>query len=206
VNQPLDILIVESHPGAGAEATDALTAVGHRVHRCFSPDAETFPCVGIAGEHACPADGPLDVALVVRRGVTPEPTAIEQGVTCAIRAGVPIVEHGSDAADPFASWVTARVADDVVEACEKVGISQILIEVAEDAIGLLLDDAGIARTAVHCRFGRDGERLVLHLISDVRLDQHQQNVLGVRALEAVKRGAQVPYRELDVQFHQPGTV
>jgi len=34
-------------------------------------------------------------------------------VSCAIRAGVSVVEHGSDILDPFEPWLAGRVGDDV---------------------------------------------------------------------------------------------
>ena len=45
--------------------------------------------------------------------------AAEDGVRCAIRAGVPIVEDGSDFYDPFDPWVARRVGphDDLVAEC-----------------------------------------------------------------------------------------
>jgi hypothetical protein len=116
--RPLDVLVIESHQGAAAPASDILTAAGHRVHRCRDERSNGFPCRGVIDPDACPLAGPIDVALAVRWRIDPHITEIEQGVTCALRARVPLVESGPSALDPFAPWLTARVEGDVVATCE----------------------------------------------------------------------------------------
>jgi hypothetical protein len=62
----------------------------------------------IDAEH-CPLAAHADVALLVRDRVAPYPTPLEQGAMCAVRAGVPLVEDGSAALDPYEPWLAARV-------------------------------------------------------------------------------------------------
>lgn len=202
MKQPLDVLVVESHPGVATRATDALTAAGHRVHRCFAEGSDSFPCAGINGDHDCPVDGPLDAALVVRRGVTPRPTAIEQGVSCAIRAGVPVVESGTDILDPFAPWITSRAGDDVVAACEEVSTSAALCATAEAAVASMIDAAGLPPIPIDCGLEWRGDALVLHVSTTAAVEEHLQHTLGVSALDAVKSAGHLRYRQCDVQFHQ----
>ncbi len=85
----LDVLVIESHPGAAAAATDALEAAGHRTATCHPAGAEAaFPCRAVIDPADCPLDDRPDVALLVRDRIT-EPGARDQGASCAIRAGIP---------------------------------------------------------------------------------------------------------------------
>jgi hypothetical protein len=200
MSEGLDVLVVESHPGAGDGSAAALAASGHRVHRCHVPGADPFPCVGVADPGACPIDGSLDVALVVRRGIVPRPTEYEQGVGCAIRAGVPVVEGGSDAFDPFAPWIHSRVVDDPVAACEAAAATDALVAAAERAMGPLLDAALIPRTDVRCRLERTTTRLILHLVASRPLDERLRGSLAVRALDAVQRSSRIAFPAVDVEY------
>src|SRR3546814_9180958 len=56
------------------------------------PGEPAFPCKGLVDPSSCPLEGHIDVALLVRPRIAPRPTAVEDGVTCALRAGVPLVE------------------------------------------------------------------------------------------------------------------
>lgn len=122
----LDVLLIESRPGSGAIDAGRLEAAGHRVHRCHPdtrpgleaplPARDRYLCTGVTAW--CPLDDGVDVALLVRRRVMPRPVAREAGVSCALRAGVPVVEDGPAVLDPFEPWLAGRVAGDVVAACE----------------------------------------------------------------------------------------
>jgi hypothetical protein len=200
MSEGLDVLVVESHPGAGDAAATALEAVGHRVHRCHRPGSDAFPCVGVAEPGQCPVDGALDVALVVRRGIQPRPSEYEQGVGCAIRAGVPLVEDGSDVLDPFAPWLHERVRGDAVAACESAAADDALAAVAETAMGPLLDAALVPRTEVGCRLERTAGRLVIRVRSTRPLDERLRGALGVRAHDAVRRRTRIDYPTVDVEY------
>lgn len=127
----LDVLLIESSPGVGAADAERLESAGHRVHRCYPDHAargghvplrERSLCVGVT-EGSCPLDRGVDVALLVRHRVATRPLASEAGVSCALRAGVPVVEDGPDLLDPYGPWVTVRVGDrDVVASCEHAAI------------------------------------------------------------------------------------
>lgn len=117
--ETLDVLLIEDRPGAATDDADALEAAGHRVHRCFDHSDRSAPCRVLDGQ-PCPVDGGLDVALVVRRGVVTRPTPYEAGVSCALRAGVPLVEDGTDERDPYTRFLSGRVTGDPVAECEAV--------------------------------------------------------------------------------------
>jgi len=203
MDQQLDILLMESHRGLSATAEAALTSRGHRVHRCFAPHDEGFPCVAMRDPSECPVDGGLDAAMVVRRGVLARPTPLEQGVGCAIRSRVPLVEDGPDTLDPYAPWVSVRVSHgDAVAACEKGAVTESASRTIEEALFPLLDDAGIDRTHLRCRLARDRDRLVVHLMAGSPLDRRLTQGLAVRALDAVRSAGRGSHRTVDVQVHQ----
>ena len=124
MTRAFDVLVVESEPGAARAATAELTAAGSRVHTCHRPNDEAFPCVGLVNAKACPLVADLDVALLVRDPASGQPTLREDGVRCAIRAGLPLVELNDGPTSPFSAWVTAhasqgRVARDVEVAVDR---------------------------------------------------------------------------------------
>jgi hypothetical protein len=153
----LDILVIESHRGTATDAAHALEAAGHRVGRCHDPDSRGFPCRGVVDPSSCPLAARPDLALLVRSHVEPRPTPLEQGVSCALRAGVPLVEAGPATLDPYDPWLAARVrwADDVVGACEAVasaagpGVEQALAVRALDAVRDGGRTAGSVDVSVH---------------------------------------------------------
>jgi hypothetical protein len=118
----MKVLVLDSDgEGGGRRATAALAAAGHEVHRCHEEGAPAFPCNGLAGTAPCPLDGVVDVAVVVREHPWPRPTALEDGVTCALRHAVPLVVSGRTALDPFEGFATEAVdgTDGLVDACER---------------------------------------------------------------------------------------
>ena len=121
MTRTLDVLVVGGDEIATEVARARLEDRGHVVHRCHLPGRPGFPCIGVADPSACPLEQGIDVTLLVRRGVHPRPLVEEDGARCAIRAGVPLAEEGTQALDPFDPWVTERVGieDDLTEVCER---------------------------------------------------------------------------------------
>jgi hypothetical protein len=101
MTQSLDVMMIESRRGVAAWAVHALEAEGHRIRRCHDEDSSGFPCRGVIDPADCPLAAHADIALLVRDRVAPHPTALEQGATCAIRAGVPLIEAGPITLDPY---------------------------------------------------------------------------------------------------------
>jgi hypothetical protein len=203
MTRSLDVLVLENRPGSARIAVEELTAAGHRVHRCHQPGTPSFPCRGVVDAAACPLQGPIDVALVVRHHIHPQPSSYEHGVACAIRAGVPLVEEGSAILDPYDPWVTARVeAGSVAEVCAQAverGHQPVAADVLERCAPLL-DAHGIDLSAVACRIELWWPRLQVHIDLPVQVTDGVREALAVRALDAV-RASRRTYGTVNVQVH-----
>ena len=187
---PLDVLVMETHGHYADVAVAELEGAGHRVHRCFGADDMGFPCRGVTDPEGCPIDRGVDVALVVRPRVVPRTTPLEVGVTCALRAGVPVVEKGRAELDPYASWIARRVDDGgVVAACEEAveeGWSALRDRIERRALHLLPDVTGTASPGpIDCSLERQGSTLKVRL-SGPPLPDSATHALAVRAVDAVR--------------------
>ena len=107
-NETLDVLVIESHEGAAATVSEELERGGAAIQTCHRPGEGAFPCVGLVNPEACPLARSIDVALVVRDPLAAAPTTREDGVRCAIRAGIPLLEVNDGPADPYGLWLTAH--------------------------------------------------------------------------------------------------
>jgi hypothetical protein len=206
MTERLDVLVVESSPRAGAAAVAALEASGHRVHRCHDDDHRGFSCRGMTEDQGCPVEQGIDVALLVRSRVMPKPTAFEDGVRCAIRAGVPLVEDGPEVLDPFAPWVADRLepgADVVgaVEAAVDNGFDPLRRRI-EARIAPLASSIGVEPTAVRSRIERVGSSLEVHLDLPVAVPKSAAQALAVRVLDAVRTMGRT-IGNVDVFVHDP---
>lgn len=116
------VLVLESDRDAADNAIYALQAAGHRVLRCHESGLPAFPCNALCDAGTCPIEAPdaVDVVLDYRARPYPRPTALEDGVSCALRHHIPLVVAGTSALNPFTPWTTA-VTDDaaIVTACEQ---------------------------------------------------------------------------------------
>jgi hypothetical protein len=196
----LDVMVLESDQDTASAAIHQLQLAGHRVHRCHEPGLPAFPCNGLADDRTCPLAGHVDVALLVRAHVRPSPTPLEDGVGCAIRAGVPIVEEGPDVFDPFAPWVIERVDDDVVAACESAAVRRFepLVREIRDRVDLMLARRGLDASSVSCEVEHDGTRLCVTLRGS-GLGEALRQALAVRVLDGVRAGG-TTVGNVDVAF------
>jgi hypothetical protein len=190
MSESLDVLVIESHRGAAASAVRALEAAGHRIQRCHDQDSSGFPCRGVIDPADCPLAGHADVALLVRSRVTPRPTALEQGATCAIRAGVPLVEAGPAALDPYEPWLAARVdsAAELVATCE-AACDASLAELHREVLRLcapILFAAGILTRQAVCRIQREATGLLVQFTLPLPVSGAVKRALSVRVLDAVR--------------------
>jgi hypothetical protein len=204
MKKQMHVLVVESHPHAADPAVDALEAAGHRIHRCFEDDALGFPCLGIVEPSSCPLDGPIDVALLVRHGINRRPTGLEDGVRCAIRAGIPIVEEGTDMLDPYTPWISARVprGADVVQACQAAAERELepLSSSIHERIAALLSSVAIDSDSVRCRIETTGHHLDVHLELPTPVTRGMEQALAVRVLDAVRSSGRT-FGKVDVHVH-----
>lgn len=186
---PLDVLVLESRRGAAAAAAQELARAGHRVHRCHHPADDGFPCIGLA-DGDCPLDGHVDVAVLARENGGPQPTPLEDGVSCALRAGVPLVEVGpADEDDPYDEWLTARAepGTDLVAAAEQAAAQtrRAMGRTILTVIAPLLADAGLSPQAATCTVEPEGRALHVRIDVPAAVDEGLQNALAVRALAAL---------------------
>lgn len=114
-------VLVMGAPGPATEdAVSSLERAGHEVVRCNNPGEPPFPCKGLTG--TCPLDEQdVDVALAVRARAWARPTVFDRGVSCAVRARVPVVLAGTSVLNPYEKWATevAERHEEVVEAVER---------------------------------------------------------------------------------------
>lgn len=201
----LNLLVLESHPGAADRAIASLEEAGHQVRRCHEGDGAAFPCKGLSGASDCPLDEPVDVTLLVRRGIAPRPTEHEDGVTCALRAHVPLVEDGADVLDPYEPFLTARVwAEDdvvqVVEAASQAALEELAADIRSSLVAFLVG-AGRSEDSVEVRARAEHGVLHLELIGD-DLDG---TLAGRVSVKAADRARELPrrWRSIEVSVHEP---
>ena len=206
MTRELDVLLIESHRGDGADDAAQLTAHGHRVHQCWSqaldaPLVERLLCRGVT-QGQCPIDEGIDVALLVRDGLSNHPTVREAAVSCALRAGVPLVEHAAktDTFDPFEEYLTAHVEDDVVAACEAAVIAGFgdLRDGIVNRTREVLAGAGIDPAYVDIQVSGSESRLQVRLIGPP-VSTSVRNALGVRVLDAIRSGRRT-FGVVDVSY------
>ena len=191
----MKVLVVESHRGAADDVANELERGGNEVRRCHEAKMSPFPCNGLLEGAGCPLEhGGVDVAVTVRPHVSPRPTPLEDGVTCALRQGVPLVVAGSLALNPFEPWATQLVdEEDAVEACEQAAIAgfQRAAATIRDALTPLLD---VDRVEVTVTRQGDTLRVRLGLPDDLVPLASRAAVRAVAAL----RGRAPDTRSIDV--------
>jgi hypothetical protein len=200
-----DVLLLEPGPHAGDTAADRLTAGGHRVHRCYA-SPESPHCAALEERGGCPIDDHIDVAVVVRRSLTPARTARESGVACARRAGIPIVQEGPDVPALGDPWVTtyvrlgepglATVTTAAVRAADAPAVDAV-----RRTIGPLLRAAGIDESEVVCSLERSGTALAVHVILPRPASAPLRGAIGVRVLDALRSAATRTLGDIDVYVH-----
>jgi hypothetical protein len=193
-----DVMLVENRSGAGDAACDALRAVGCRVHRCDPPgrDGTALPCRAIDDPDACPLSTGVDVALLVRDQVTPGSSGLEAGLTCAARAGVPIVEDGPHQLEASHGWVTTRSEGNVVDACrEAVDASRRpWLDRLERMTRPIVGEEEEVIWSIEST--PDRTHLVVH---GPQIDAHMRNRVAVRAIDAV-RGSPFARPRIDISY------
>lgn len=173
------ILVVEQGQGQGTAVAAELRDAGHEVRTCFGE--HTWPCAALT-EEGCPIEqaGGVDAVVAVRpAGGTP--TAVEAGLTCALRRHLPVVVVGDPG--PLADRPEVTRSDrDVVAATEAAatGPQPVHSAVALAELERLLAAHGVTgavpRAVVHRRAGR----LKVTLATGVPVDQHTADTIAVR--------------------------
>ena len=119
---PLLALVVGPEDWAVEQSAATLRREGLAVLRCHEPGEPAFPCNALRPDRTCPLDIGFDVVVDVRGRPQSSVPAAELGVTCALRAGVPLVIGGMAAGSPFQPWATAVVAphENLAVVCQAV--------------------------------------------------------------------------------------
>jgi hypothetical protein len=202
MTRPLDVLVIESRRGAAAEAVRALEEAGHRPLTCWD-EVSGLPCRGVATPDDCPLARRPDVALLVRPRVDPHAASLETGALCALRAGVPVVESGPRALDPYDPWLAGRVGDEgIVAACE-AGASQALDELRREILRRVaptLAATGILVCDARCTIEDVNMRLHVHFDLPAPIDRASQQALAVRVLDALGSSRRT-FGGVDVSVH-----
>ncbi len=203
MTKPLKVLLLESHPGAGTTTADRLVHDGHQVHRCHEPGDTGFACIGLGPDRHCPIDRHIDAAVLVRSEDTPDPTPLEDGVRCAIRAGIPVVEVSGTGPDPFAEWVALHADESSVSAACTTAVelaAQPLIAAVLAKVTPLLDEAGYNPDDVECTISTEFPDLDLDVGVPGPVDRPLEQALGVRAYDAL-RPLTRRYKTVNVTVH-----
>lgn len=129
----LSVLVVGTDDWAIEQSAAALSAAGHEPLRCHDAGTPAFPCNALLPGRRCPLD--IGVAAVVTSRARPvsTPTLSETGVTCALRAHVPLVVTGIADRGPFKK-LAARVVTEqghVAAAVEDVSQHESVIRLDE---------------------------------------------------------------------------
>jgi hypothetical protein len=187
----MDILLLETEPQAADRAEQALAQAGHSVHRCHEAGARrAFPCAAVAGE-PCPVfERGIDVAVTVRSHPGSKPAGFEDGVSCALRAHVPVVVAGRTAIHPFEGWATDVVdrEDDLVEACERAAAAKLTrhSEIATAALEASLRAGGVDASHCRARVYRRAGRLKVSLDPGLVVDRTSAEIAARRVMDAVR--------------------
>lgn len=207
MTRTLDVLVIESQRHAADVAVDDLLAAGHRVHRCYPEHSSGFPCRAVTDPDDCPLDRAADVALLARRHPTPRPTPLEQPVTCALRAGVPVAEAGPRRTfDPYADWVTARTDDPAatVSTVERAADEALLSlrRTVLATIAPLLRDEDVDPAATAIEIVRQARALHVRVQLPVEVDESLRQAVSVRALAAL-HGARGNHATIGISVNGP---
>ena len=193
------LLTSDDEPHTSLEAV--LRGGGYEVRRCVEPGASAFPCAALLPDGSgCPLDdGLVDVALDVRDHPWPNPTALETGVRCALRARVPVAVVGNVGANPFDGLADATVAgtDAPLLACDRAIEASLERHrcAALDAVAAVLrthDLAGAPMTvSVDRRAGQLRVRVVAPVPQDLRTTVVVRVGAALRALDPRARAIEI---------------
>ncbi len=189
-SEPLQVLVVESSPGAADDTCAELVAAGHTARRCYERGAKPFPCNGIAEGRKCPFDeAAIDVAIGVRQFPHAQTTPREDGLRCAIRKRVPLVLAGANTMSPYADYATETTTrtSGVVAICERAARAPLPAHTAAATrvVVAATRDAGLAGTP-QAVVRQRGKSLVVEIFGAGDLSAAARTVVSARVLVALR--------------------
>jgi hypothetical protein len=187
----MTVLVLESDTGAADSAIEQLEGDGHSVVRCHDRNAVAFPCNALVEGRDCPLEASVvDVALVVRSSVHAEPTALEDGASCAFIHRVPVVVAGRVVLNPFQRHATTvlKDTDHVVEACRHAATAPLSAhaEVAKEHLLRVLEQHGYANAPCDVQVVRRNGSLVVEVTSRDLFDHTTKSVASARMIGAIR--------------------
>jgi hypothetical protein len=190
MRRALDVLVLESEPGAASVAIDDLVAAGHRVHRCHEEGESAFPCAALTDADACPLEqATIDVAVTVRARPRANPAPLEDGVSCAIRRHIPVVVAGRTALNPFEPFAASLTdLDHLVDAVEHVAAGHLPRHTAavESSLAMVLAHHGLPADSGRASVVRHQGTLKVRLTLPAELSRSTADMAAVRAVAAIR--------------------
>lgn len=124
------ILAVGTDDWAIEQSAASLEVAGHTVMRCHEPGEEAFPCNAFRGSHGCPLDRGVDAVVTSRARPMAAPASGETGVTCGLRAGLPLIVNGISRNSPFNDLAVSVVGEqgDLVDAVDVATAKPTLVD------------------------------------------------------------------------------
>lgn len=198
MSESLDVLLIESHPGVGDPSAQVLVDAGHRVHRCHQSSDSGWVCVGLTDPTACPLEGHIDAAVLARTSGTTGRTEHEDGVRCAIRARVPIVQVRSgqvdgDTTGTYGQWVTLNSHERSLDAACRAAITlghQPMVDEVLDKVMPLVRDAGLPADVTHCTVSSRWPTMTVSITIPGPADRRLEQAVSVRAYDALRTYSQ----------------
>jgi hypothetical protein len=205
--EQLNVLVVESEAHAGDPAREALGKAGHTVLRCHEAGVPAFPCNGLIEGKGCPFDNAIvDVVLDVRPHRRAQPAPLEDGVSCALKAHVPVVVAGSAWLNPYGEYASNFVASDaddvtIVDACEHAANAVLRDHsaIAARALRDTLDRRDISASPLVAVRRRKGV-LVVDVATKTVVAREAQSMAAVRITAALRKFDR-DAKGIDVVFH-----
>jgi hypothetical protein len=203
----LDVLLIETEPYVGLHSATQLARAGHRVHRCYPTGASSCEpaegsprlCTALSGG-TCPIDAEtIDVAVVAGPASSEHLALTAAGVTCALRAHIPLVADDS-CSTSFGARDAQRANGDVVGACARAAdgtYDELRVDVLR-RIGPALAVDGIDVARVEVDIAAVGPRLTVSLAGPP-IERSLRQTLGVRVLDAVRSAGRV-FGQVDVRY------
>lgn len=190
----LDVLLIESHPGAGDVASAALVDAGHRIHRCHDGgDSDgAWACVGLADPAKCPLDGHIDATVLARGPGVEGPTPSEDGVRCAIRSGSPVVGVGMGDDTVYEPWITLRTDEGALDAACHAAVALSLVPLESEVlerISSIVSAAGLDPDDIRCSALSHGSTLTVAITLPSPGDRRLEQAVAVRAYDALRHRA-----------------
>ncbi len=209
----LGVLVPDGASDAARGVTAELRRAGHTVHHCVGESSRVV-CVAVQGGQ-CPLDtSPISVAVCAPVTDPANPSLADEGVSCSIRRGIPVVIVGEADGSPFLPYAVSTSTESGVAEAVSAAASEPLRAPTERATTVLrreLDRHGMteAPASAEVRRKADGGLSVIlrtsAAVPPAACRAAAVKVAGaVRALDRWARYVDVQMTPGGLQLHRPG--